>query len=106
MCCLYYIIKKYHTFCCKVFVLKSSCVLTDALSEHIQDVDERVRMQVVAAICGYAMLNPQLLPVNILKRVSERLRDTEVRTIFLLLVLIYVVIYCFFGFNISYYRCM
>ena len=105
MCCvlfILYFIGKYRTFfCCNVFVLKSSRVFTDALSEHIQDVDERVRVQVVAAICGYAMSNPQQLPVNILKRVSERLRDTEVGVIFFLLLLIYFVIYCFFGFNIS-----
>ena len=101
LCSVYIILLENITPFVARFVLKSSCVLTDALSEHIQDVDERVRMQVVAAICGYAMSNPQLLPVNILKRVSERLRDTEVGAIFLLLLLIYVVIYCFFVFNIS-----
>ena len=57
--------------------------MADALSEHIQDVDEGVRLQVVGAICAYATLNPQKIPIDILKRVSERLRDTEVGPYFI-----------------------
>eukprot|EP00250_Pteridium_aquilinum_P011433 c20066_g1_i1 orf=108-4985(-) len=49
-----------------------------ALSDRLQDFDNGVRLHVVRAICDLAQSNPELTLVDELKRVAERLRDTEV----------------------------
>lgn len=50
----------------------------DALSDRLQDFDNGVRLHVVLAICDFAESNPEFTLVDELKRVAERLRDTEV----------------------------
>lgn len=49
----------------------------NALSDRLQDFDNGVRLHVVLAICDFAESNPEFTLVDELKRVAERLRDTE-----------------------------
>ncbi|MCO5560048.1 hypothetical protein L7F22_013654 [Adiantum nelumboides] len=49
-----------------------------AVSDRLQDFETEVRLHAVIAICDVAQYNPQLALVNEMKRVAERLRDTEV----------------------------
>lgn len=49
-----------------------------ALSDRLQDYDNEVRKQVVIAICDFAKSQPDSIPMDIMKRVAERLRDTQI----------------------------